>query len=93
LFSIQGIDKNQSSHIYCTGISLLTTLTNKTIYRKEVEALLENPEALTILRRKVINKLNIRTPGHLPCQPESARGGLVARFFHLLFKKNILKIA
>jgi len=41
----------------------------------------EKTEALTTLRQKVINDLNIRTPGHLPCQPKSARSGQEVRFF------------
>ena len=45
---------------------------------------MEKPEALTPLRWNVINKLNIRTPDHLHCQPESARSGQVVRFFQLI---------
>ena len=41
---------------------------------------MEKQEALTILRRNVINQLNIRTPGYLPCQPDLARSGQVVRF-------------
>ena len=44
---------------------------------------MEKPEALTILRRNVINYLNIRTPGHLPCQPDLARSGQVVCFFQV----------
>ena len=43
---------------------------------------LEKPEALTTLRRNMINYLNIRSLGHLPCHPESARSGQEVRFFH-----------
>jgi len=43
----------------------------------------EKPEALTTLRRNMINYLNIRSPGHLPCQSELARSGQGVRFFHL----------
>ena len=43
---------------------------------------MEKQEALNILRRNVINELNIRAPGHLPSQPESARSGQEVRFFH-----------
>jgi hypothetical protein len=30
--------------------------------------MLEKPEALTTLRRNMMNYLNLRSPGHLPCQ-------------------------
>jgi hypothetical protein len=44
---------------------------------------LEKPEALTTLRRNMINYLNIRSSDHLPCQSELARSGQGVRFFHL----------
>jgi hypothetical protein len=43
---------------------------------------MEKPEALTTLCQNMINFLNIRTPDHLPCQSELARGGQGVRFFH-----------
>ena len=43
---------------------------------------MEKPGALTIFRQNVINYANIRTPGQLPCQPESAVSGQVVCFFH-----------
>ena len=58
-------------------------------YLENKYALLEKPEALTTLRRNMINYLNIRSLDHLPCQPELARSGQGVRFFHLeLFVKE-----
>ncbi len=42
---------------------------------------MEKPEALSILRRNMINCLNIRSSDHLPCQSELARSGQGSPFF------------
>jgi hypothetical protein len=46
-----------------------------------VRSQMEKPEALTTLRRNMINYLNIRSSDHLPCQSELARSGQGVRFF------------
>jgi hypothetical protein len=51
-----------------------------------IRHILEKPEDLTTLRRNMINYLNIRSLGHLPCQSELARSGQGVRFFHHIKK-------
>ncbi len=52
--------------------------------------MVEKPVALTIFRQNVINYANIRIPGHLPCQPESAVSSQMVCFFQLKDNQPLL---
>ena len=53
------------------------------IVKTEPAYKVDKSAALTTLSRNMMYYINLRTPGHLPGQSESAKGGQVVRFFQI----------